>query len=220
MDYETQIYLDKLIEAVDSPDWWAISITVVNALIMVWLGWRQYKLQKQQTYAQEYETYKNFYLLIRNANIEIDNFLDNILMAMWEPHYTNDKDYLKRKHIQIDAIYKELNKNIVDYELKLSNNLVDVNGYLYLLSTMSRLYQYFDKAMEHDNVKMDTGSRSISYEHDKRDEALMTDIIQHFKYPMLKDAYKSYLSDFIYYKNKTRCDSNILDKIKDKCKIE
>lgn len=220
MDYETQIYLDKLIEAVDSPDWWAIGITVVNALIMVWLGWRQYKLQKQQTYAQEYETYKNFYLLIRNANIEIDNFLDNILMAMWEPHYTNDKDYLKRKHIQVDAIYKELNKNIVDYELKLSNNLVDVNGYLYLLSTMSRLYQYFDKAMEYDNIKMDTGSRSISYEYDKRDEALMTDIIQHLKYPMLKDAYKSYLSDFIYYKNKTRCDSNILDKIKDKCKIE
>ena len=219
MDTNTQI-LQELVEAVNRPDWWAIGITVVNALIMVWLGWRQYKLQKQQTYAQEYETYKNFYLLIRNANIEIDNFLDNILMAMWEPHYTNDKDYLKRKHIQVDAIYKELNKNIVDYELKLSNNLVDVNGYLYLLSTMSRLYQYFDKAMEHDNIKMDIGSQSISYEHDKRDEALMTDIIQHFKYPMLKDAYKSYLSDFIYYKNKTRCDSSILDKIKDKCKIE
>ena len=141
-------------------------------------------------------------------------------MAMWEPHYTNDKYYLKRKHIQVDAIYKELNKNIVDYELKLSNNLVDVNGYLYLLSTMSRLYQYFDKAMEHDNIKMGIGSQSISYEHDKRDEALMTDIIQHFKSPILKDAYKSYLSDFIYYKNKTRCDSSILDKIKDKCKIE
>ena len=219
MDTNTQI-LQELVEAVNRPDWWAIGITVVNALIMVWLGWRQYKLQKQQTYAQEYETYKNFYLLIRNANIEIDNFLDNILMAMWEPHYTNDKDYLKRKHIQVDAIYKELNKNIVDYELKLSNNLVDVNGYLYLLSTMSRLYQYFDKAMEHDNIKMDIGSQSISYEHDKRDEALMTDIIQHFKSPILKDAYKSYLSDFIYYKNKTRCDSSILDKIKDKCKIE
>ena len=219
MDTNTQI-LQELVEAVNRPDWWAIGITVVNALIMVWLGWRQYKLQKQQTYAQEYETYKNFYLLIRNANIEIDNFLDNILMAMWEPHYTNDKDYLKRKHIQVDAIYKELNKNIVDYELKLSNNLVDVNGYLYLLSTMSRLYQYFDKAMEHDNIKMDIGSQSISYEHDKRDEALMTDIIQHFKSPILKDAYKSYLSDFIYYKNKTRCDSSTLDKIKDKCKIE
>ena len=219
MDTNTQI-LQELVEAVNRPDWWAIGITMVNALIMVWLGWRQYKLQKQQTYAQEYETYKNFYLLIRNANIEIDNFLDNILMAMWEPHYTNDKDYLKRKHIQVDAIYKELNKNIVDYELKLSNNLVDVNGYLYLLSTMSRLYQYFDKAMEHDNIKMDIGSQSISYEHDKRDEALMTDIIQHFKSPILKDAYKSYLSDFIYYKNKTRCDSSILDKIKDKCKIE
>ena len=44
MDYETKILLNKLVEAVDSPDWWAIGITIVNALIMAWLGWRQYKL--------------------------------------------------------------------------------------------------------------------------------------------------------------------------------
>ena len=57
MDYEIKIYLDNLIEAVEklnSPDWWTIGITIVNALIMIWLGWKQYKLQKEQSKSQEY----------------------------------------------------------------------------------------------------------------------------------------------------------------------
>lgn len=28
MDYETKILLNKVVEAADSPDWWAIGITV------------------------------------------------------------------------------------------------------------------------------------------------------------------------------------------------
>ena len=53
MDYETKILLNRLAEEVEQlnePDWWVIGITVVNALIMAWLGWRQYKLQKQQNH--------------------------------------------------------------------------------------------------------------------------------------------------------------------------
>ena len=52
MDTNTQI-LQELVEAVNRPDWWAIGITVVNALIMVWLGWKQYKLQEEQSKSQE-----------------------------------------------------------------------------------------------------------------------------------------------------------------------
>ena len=64
MDYETKLILQDLIEAVeklDGPDWWAISITVANALIMIWLGWKQYMIQKEQKKVQEYDTYKLLY---------------------------------------------------------------------------------------------------------------------------------------------------------------
>ena len=48
--------LDIPAETVNRPDWWTIGITAVNAVIMVWLGWKQYKLQKQQNKIQEYQT--------------------------------------------------------------------------------------------------------------------------------------------------------------------
>ena len=82
MDYETKIYLEKLVEAVNSPDWWSIGITAVNALIMIWLGWKQHKLQQQQlrlqeqqTKQQDYQLYKTMFQVISDANIEISNFL-------------------------------------------------------------------------------------------------------------------------------------------------
>lgn len=53
MDYETRIYLEKLIGAVDSPDWWSIGITAVNALIVVGLTIWQLCLNRKQTKIQE-----------------------------------------------------------------------------------------------------------------------------------------------------------------------
>ena len=219
MNTETQI-LQELVEAVNSPDCWAIGITVVNALIMIWLGVKQYKLQKQQKNAQEYDTYKNLYLLVRSTNAEIDSFLDNIWLSIWAPHYNNDKDCLKRKKAHIDKLHKDLTNNIVDYELKFSHEFFDMNGYLSILSTMSRLYGYFDKALEHGNLYMMEGSQRLSYPHDKYDEAHIEAIIKQFKIPLLQTAYKSYFDEFVYLKKTTRCDSSILDVIKEKCRID
>ena len=96
MTDETKILFEQLIEAINSPDWWTIGITSIIALInagfLAWLGWRQYKLQKQQNKIQEYQTelqkqqtiaqqrqtealeyerYRRLYVLLSNANSEI-----------------------------------------------------------------------------------------------------------------------------------------------------
>ena len=95
MDSEVCVLLEELVEASNRPDWWTIVITVVNAVIMTWLGISQYKLQKRQTDAQEYELYRSVYLLINNVQTEIDEFLTNLLNATWEP-ISKDKDFLRR----------------------------------------------------------------------------------------------------------------------------
>ena len=56
MEQEIQVVLSELIDVIRRPDWWTIGITIVNAAIMVWLGWRQYKLQQQQTELQKRQT--------------------------------------------------------------------------------------------------------------------------------------------------------------------
>jgi hypothetical protein len=57
MDYETKIYLDNLIEAVDSPDWWGFGATVFVGIVAAGITWilgrRQNELQEQQLKIQE-----------------------------------------------------------------------------------------------------------------------------------------------------------------------
>lgn len=52
MTTETQI-LQELVEAVSRPDWWAIGITAVNAVIVIVLTFWQLCLNKRQTQIQE-----------------------------------------------------------------------------------------------------------------------------------------------------------------------
>ena len=78
MDYETKILLHRLVEEVEklnSPDWWVIAITIINAGFMAWLGWRQYKLQQRQTGAQEYELYRKLAHTIKEIHYEVKNVM-------------------------------------------------------------------------------------------------------------------------------------------------
>ena len=95
---------EELIDALNGPDWWSIGITIVNALIMVWLGISQYKLQKRQTElqqrqteAQEYEIYKRLYMLLVQVHNEVNEFMHNVSFGTWGTYYQADKELLVRK---------------------------------------------------------------------------------------------------------------------------
>ena len=177
MNTDTQI-LQELVEAVNSPDWWTIGITVINALIMVWLGYNQYRLQKRQTQLQElqtrqqdYETYKKLYVLLSSANAEIDSFLFNLNDSLWEPRYAIDKEYLKRKQKYIDTLWKDLSDSYIDYELKFSKETFNKSGYLRILSLMSRLIQQTLMSLEKGEVIIAQGTQRIPIIDNKVDEA-------------------------------------------------
>ena len=221
------IHLTRLIEAVNSPDWWAIGITVVNALIMVWLGYNQYRLQKRQTQLQElqtrqqdYETYKKLYVLLSSANAEIDSFLFNLNDSLWEPRYAIDKEYLKRKQKYIDTLWKDLSDSYIDYELKFSKETFNKSGYLRILSLMSRLIQQTLMSLEKGEVIIAQGTQRIPIIDNKVDEAYSVAITRHFTNPFLQGILMQNFDDFIKQKNDVRCDNAILEEIRTKCKID
>ena len=141
MDYETNILLNRLVEEVEklnNPDWWTIGITIVNALIMAWLGWRQYKLQQQQVLQQEYEIYSQLYKLVKRADVEIDHYLDEITSSLGVvPWMKAENGFLKLKLDYIEQLCKELEQNAIDFEIKFTKNFFDLNGYRDVLGFMA-----------------------------------------------------------------------------------
>ena len=216
--------LNGISEAVNSPDWWTIgitsAITIINAAIMVWLGWNQYKLQKRQTEAQEYDIYRKLYILLSNANSQIDGFLNDLDKALWEPYYNMDKEFLKRKQTFIDKLMKDLRDSYIDYELKFSKEAFNKDGYLQILSLMSRIIQQTTISLEKDEVEIFRGVQTITSERGKEDEAYALHITLHFKENYLRNVLIQNLESFIELKRKVRCDDVVLDRIRTKCKID
>lgn len=126
MDYETKILLNRLVDEVEklnSPDWWVIGITVVNALIMAWLGWRQFQLQKRQTKQQGYELYRKLYVVIDNINILSNRLLNRIYEYLTIPLYSDtENNCLKYLLERINLCDKQFAESLIDFKIWTSIN--------------------------------------------------------------------------------------------------
>ena len=172
MDYETKIYLEKLIEAVSSTDWWSIGITAVNALIVVALTiWQlclnkkqtqiqerqnelqeqqtklqeqQNKLQEQQIRQQEYDTYRRLYSVIYSIDELSLNLLNIIDRYLSNPLVrASDKKILFHTQEKAMQLVKDLDNNAIDFDLKFSNGRDILDKYKKALVDITSILQYF-----------------------------------------------------------------------------
>lgn len=215
---------EELIDALNGPDWWSIGITIVNALIMVWLGISQCKLQKRQTElqqrqteAQEYEIYKRLYILLVQVHNEVNEFMHNVSFGTWCTYYQADKESLVRKEKSINQLKNDLLTNYVDYELKFSNSLFDKEAYRQILNTMSSILFHVNQAIEKDEVNMPVGSQqipSIDGDMEKGEAFALAGRFKHMEF-MLQG-----FMNFVNQKRRLGNCEEALKVIKEKCKID
>ncbi len=234
MDYETKIYLEKLIEAIDSPDWWAIGISlvvaIINLSIMFWLGWRQYQIQRQQTYLQEqqaqkqeFEIYSQLYKIVKKTDVEIDYYLNEITDSLGViPWKRADNGFLKLKLDYIEQLYKELEQNAINFEIKFSKEFFDLKGYMDILRLMIyNLKSLVNLVEEKKMIIAHTGLQKI-YDVDgciEKGKAYF--IAQHIADKKLEIVVGSNLLVFVEERTKLRENNdNILEKIRERCKID
>lgn len=226
------ILINRLIESIDklnSPDWWTIGITIVNALIMVWLGWRQYKLQQrqtklqeQQTLQQEYDIYSRLYKLVKSADLEIDYFLDEITGSLGViPSRKAENGFLKLKLDYVEKLRKELEENAIDFEIKFNKEFFDLEGYRELLGFMA--YNLKSIIMMVDEKKMiyDSFSQTIYDVDGSIEKGKAYYIAQHINDEQYEEIIGSNLLDFIERRDKLRenC-KDVLAIIRKRCKVE
>lgn len=234
MDNESKILIEKLIEAIDSPDWWAIGISlvvaIINLSIMFWLGWRQYQIQRQQTYLQEqqiqkqeFEIYSQLYKIVKKADVEIDYYLNEITDSLGVvPCKRADNGFLKRKLDYIEQLYKELEQNAINFEIKFSKEFFDLKGYMDILSLMIyNLKSLVDLVEENKMIIVHTGSQKIYDVDGSIETGKAYFIAQRITDKKLEIIIGSNLLHFIEQRSKLRENRNdILLKIRNRCKID
>ena len=165
MDNESKILIEKLIEAIDSPDWWIIILTIINIIAFIFVAITQIKLQKQQVQQQEYAIYRQMYINIDNIDTFAQTFLQKIVAVLSSEFGNNERV------VQVRELFKEaysLNDSFTectfDIELKQCGNAIDVGCYYGVLSEIKRLSKTLEFFLE--TNKMDIHYSKIEYNTD------------------------------------------------------
>ena len=214
-----------------NPEWWSVIATIIAAIVAARitskfskrqneLQEQQNKLQERQIRAQEYEVYKRLYMLLGNANREIDNFIEELDWLLWQPWHNSNEDALNRKKTHIDNLFKDLRDSYVDYELKLSKETFNKDGYLNILNLMSRVLQHTIDSLENGEAHLSQGHQTINSVNGDMEEGEIRHICSHFKEGIKLVGLYQTLEKFRELKKTVRCDESLLESIRAKCKID
>lgn len=237
MDYEIKILLNKLVLAIDkfdSPDWWIIILTAINIVAFILVAvtqikqqQQQTKLQVQQTKAEEYEIYRKLYRSIKLSNTIIDSFVIDIWNAIWPPSYHEPNlDILLKKQEEILSLRKELENNVIDFELKFSIDFFDEKRYYTILCLMyTILAEFIYLFNKNDNYwlckeRKTEFSKQIETACKNRDDyGLIKIILEHIPEIGHKTFFNLGFNNFMTLKNEVHNDC-IVEEIKNRCKID
>lgn len=221
MDYETKILLNNLIDEVgrlNDPDWWVIGITIVNALIMAWLGWRQYKLQQRQVRQQEYGVYRQLYVVLENVESLSGHLLNRIYEYFSLPLY--GKNFLEHLLEQINLCDKQLNQSSIDFRLWISYNEIDVLYYNEMVYSMRLLVQFLqrmedEKVMVHIDDYSNRAAMNTTYGDYVQ---IIIEILKRVKDDSYKKALETELNTYVKTRNYL-VNRKYLEKIENYCKV-
>lgn len=235
MDYETKIYFERFIDAVNDPDWWTIGITsvitIINAAIMVWLGVKQYQLQKQQTKLQErqtkqqeYDVYRNLYKVISDVNIEISNFLFTLYVRISTmPPKENGVHLFDKELTRVKMLDEHLLECVVDFRLKLPKEGAIISNHRNMLSLMFNAYNRLNDLYQKDILSNDAPltQREDNFIKGFRDDdrVVARAILIHIKDAKVANLELMYIDQFVSNKNKL-FEMNYLEKIGAQSKVE
>lgn len=232
MDYETKIYLDNLIEAVDklnSPDWWIIILTIVNIGAFVFVAITQIKLQKQQTKlqeqqkkAQEYDTYRLLYALIKESNWYIKSFIRSLYSSIiYSRSIEEIRDELEDMQKRLYGMENRLMQQIIDFELKLPNGETIIKEYQSVLLLAGNISGYLSRIIskdEGDVLKKSEIENDYSMTYILHDEFVMKNAIVARIYKEENDTFLERRLDSFLKKRDDLIEKKYIDAIAEYCK--
>lgn len=223
MDYETKILLNRLVEAIDSPDGWTIALTIINTIavvviagIQIWMQWQQTKLQKRQTEAQEYELYRKLACIIKETHFESKFVLSDIqwYLINQTPIQPGDNHW-RMKVKKYNDLYQQLENCSDDIELKFSKSFINIDTYKYALTSMIYFSSYFEKILLENKVtRRYLGMMTIEKPYIESVKKIAEYISDEYQ-----SGFVHYLTDFLTA-NDCINEEETMQKIKERCIID
>ena len=239
MDYETQTLLQELIkavknldghvEAINSPDWWMIVLTIINivafgfvARTQIFLQKQQTKLQERQAKQQEYEVYRSLYVLVEKINFQANVLLNRLYEYFSYPiHDLLPDRYLRHLLGEINTLDKELQDKLADFELKFEHNMQDAEWYRSMIADMRLLVQLIERLEDRKQMEYIEDTK-CPHPGIKASQGDASSIIEALVAKVTHEPYKDFMRQRLetYWRGKEDLlQLKTLEKIRARCKI-
>ena len=222
--------LTKLWEIISNPDWWIVLLTAINtaavvfiAIVQIRIQKQQTKLQEQQNKQQEYEVYRALYVIIKDINRQAENLPTRIYEYFTIPTYNDifPNGFWKFMYKAVNTLSRELDDRLADFELKFGDKDVDADDYHQLVCDMRMLLQFAERmeANKHMACIEQQGHHPACEAIRGNYTPLLDALAERTIYEPYKNAVRGEFERFINYRQLV-LNKKILDKIKERCKID
>lgn len=222
--------LTKLWEIISNPDWWIVLLTAINttavvfiAIVQIRLQKQQTKLQEQQNKQQEYEVYRALYVIIKDINRQAGNLPTRIYEYFAISTYNDifPNGFWKFMYKEVNALSNDLDDRIADFELKFGDNDVDADDYYLLVCKMRMLLQFAERMEVYKYMACieQQGNHPAGEAVEGNYSPLLDALAERTIYEPYKNAVRDEFERFINYRELV-LNKKILDKIKERCKID
>ena len=162
--------MEKFYDFITNPDWWIVLFTLTSTIAVIVIAVVQTRIQKQQAKAQEYELYKELYVIIQNTDWFIEGFIVSIYRRIKDCKNIEElQDNLEDTQKYLYKIKMQIEQRVVDFHLKTKNGKQSIMQYLKILGMMRMLI-----AKICDIVRDDESIRMHSTEVDKEYRYIFT----------------------------------------------
>lgn len=133
------------------PEWWSVILSAISTIAVIAIAIVQIRIQRHQTKAQEYELYKELYVIIQDANWIIEGFIVSIYRR-----YKNCKnidelqDSLEEMQKYLYKISGRIEQRLVDFNLKTTDGKQSILQYLKIFHMMRNIITQISKIAQDD----------------------------------------------------------------------
>ena len=156
---------EELIDAINSPDWWTLGIssfiTIVNVAIMVWIGWKQVKLQRTMNLATFYTEDSELYKAVLSFEREAKGMLVSINSILYFPKYR--ECYFARCIETCDSLRRTFLHKEIDLLVKANVDTNLLYSYIELLDRMTELARWLDEYLKEEKIISNTNNNNWKF---------------------------------------------------------
>lgn len=144
--------MDGFCEFITNPDWWIVMLTAISTIAVIAIAVVQIRIQRHQTKVQEYELYKELYIVIQDADWIIKGFIVSIYRRIKSCKNIEElQDNLEEEQKHLYKINGRIEQRMVDFNLKTTDGKLCILQYLKIFHLMRNIITQISKIAQNDD---------------------------------------------------------------------